>query len=67
MPMPQAHFDANAKWALADVLLEVAQMDTLIDAATEKYDVTDPLDVKEMRERIQEQIKTFASVVAYFL
>lgn len=59
--------DTTAKWVLADVLLEAAQMDTLIETCIQKYPSLNERMANEMRLEIQEQLKCLSSVVANFL
>ena len=59
--------DPTVKWIIADVLLESAESDTLLETCIEKYPPHKHLTELEMRERVAEALRTISKVIATFL
>ncbi len=59
--------DPTEKWIIADILLEAAESDTLIETCIEKYPPHHDLTQDEMKARVVEGLQTISKVIATFL
>lgn len=59
--------DPTEKWIVADVLLEAAENDTLLETCIEKYPPHHDLTQLELREQVAEALRTISKVIATFL